>query len=78
MFGGAGNDVILDDAGVDEFSGGAGDDVISVPGFGTGPPSLPFESDAISCGSGDDKVVAHNADRVAGDCEEVDRLGSRD
>ncbi len=76
VFGGSGDDTILDDAGVDEFSGGAGDDVISIPGFGPGPPSLPFESDTISCGPGDDRVVAHRADRVAGDCEEVDRLGS--
>jgi Ca2+-binding RTX toxin-like protein len=78
VFGGSGNDVILDDAGEDHFSGGAGDDVISVPGFGPGPPGLPFESDTISCGPGDDRVVAHRADRVAGDCEDVDRLGSGD
>ncbi len=76
VFGGSGNDILLDDAGVDEFSGGAGDDVIAVPGFGPGPPSLPFESDTISCGPGDDTVVAHGADRVTGDCEEVDRLRS--
>ena len=74
--GGLGNDTILDDAGVDEFSGGAGDDVIAVPGFGPGPPGLPFESDTISCGTGHDRVVAHGVDRVAGDCEEVDRVGS--
>ena len=76
VFGGSGNDTILDDAGVDEFSGGAGDDVIAVPGFGPGPPGLPFESDTISCGTGHDRVVAHKADRAAGDCEEVDRLRS--
>ena len=71
------NDLILDDAGGDEFSGGGGDDVIAVPGFGPGPPGLPLESDTISCGTGYDRVVAHKADRVAGDCEEVERLGSR-
>ncbi len=76
VFGGSGNDIILDDAGEDEFSGGAGDDVIAVPGFGPGPPGLPFESDTISCGPGNDRVVAHGLDRVAGDCEEVDRLGA--
>ena len=77
VFGGLGSDILLDDAGEDEFSGGAGDDVISVPGFGPGPPGLPFESDTISCGPGDDRVVAHRADRVAGDCEDVDRIGYR-
>jgi len=76
LFGGPGNDVLLDDSGEDHFSGGAGNDVISVPGFGPGPPSLPLESDTISCGPGQDRVVAHKVDDVAGDCEEVDRLGS--
>ena len=76
VFGGFGNDLLLDDAGADEFSGGAGDDLIVVPGFGPGPPGLPFESDAISCGPGHDRVVAHRVDHVAGDCEEVDRLRS--
>ena len=75
VFGGPGNDILLDYAGEDEFSGGAGDDVIAVPGFGPGPPGLPFESDTISCGTGNDRVIAHKLDRVAGDCEEVDRLG---
>ncbi len=78
VFGGSGKDtnIILDDAGLDEFSGGAGDDVIAVPGFGLGPPGLPFESDTISCGPGHDRDVAHTVDDVAGDCEEVDCLGS--
>ena len=40
------------------------------------PPGLPLESDTISCGPGHDRVVAHTADRVAGDCEQVDCLGS--
>ena len=40
------------------------------------PPGLPLESDTISCGPGNDRVVAHRLDRVAGDCEEVDRLGA--
>jgi len=75
LFGGSGNDVLLDDAGVDEFSGGAGDDVIAVPGFGPEPPGLPLESDTISCGAGNDRVIAHKLDLVGGDCEEVDRLG---
>jgi hypothetical protein len=76
VFGGPGNDILLDSAGDDEFSGGAGHDAIAVPGFGPGPPGLPLEPDAISCGPGRDRAVAHKVDRVAGDCEEVDRLGS--
>jgi len=76
VFGGPGNDILLDYAGEDEFSGGAGDDVIAVPGFGPGPPGLPLEPDAISCGPGRDRVVARKVGRVAGDREEVDRLGS--
>ena len=75
-FGGPGYDILLDYAGEDEFSGGAGDDVIAVPGFGPGPPGLPLEPDAISCGPGRDRVVARKVGRVAGDREEVDRLGS--
>ena len=74
VFGGSGNDLILDDSGVDHLSGG-GDDVIAIPGFGPGPPGLPFESDTISCGPGKDRVVAHEADHVADDCEEVRRIG---
>lgn len=77
VFGGPGNDLLLDDAGEDSFSGGAGDDVIAIPGFGPGPPGLLFESDAISCGPGDDRVVAHEADQVARDCEQVDLVESR-
>jgi len=76
VFGGPGNDILLNYAGEDEFSGGAGDDVIAVPGFGPGPPGLPLEPDAISCGPGRDRVVARKVGRVAGDREEVDRLGS--
>lgn len=75
VFGGPGDDLLLDDSGVDLFSGGAGDDVIAVPGFGPGPPSLPFESDIILCGPGDDRVIAHEADYVADDCEKVRRIG---
>lgn len=74
VFGGRGDDVLLDDAGVDAFSGGGGDDVIAVPGFGPGPPGLPFESDRISCGPGNDRVVAHEVDLVAADCEVVNRI----
>lgn len=76
IFGGPGNDILLDDAGVDAFHGGEGNDVIGIPGFGPGAPSLPFESDAITCGPGNDRVTAHAVDQVAGDCEVVEIVGS--
>lgn len=63
-----------EDVGLDYFSGGPGDDAISVPGFGPGPPELYEESDAISCGPGLDRVEAHPLDLVAADCETVKRV----
>lgn len=59
---------------MDQFVGEGGDDVIAVPGFGPGPPGLPSKPDVISCGTGDDRVVAHLVDLVATDCEEVERI----
>lgn len=76
IHGGPGNDILLDDAGVDAFFGGRGNDVIGVPGFGPGSPSLPFESDTISCGPGNDRVIAHAVDQVVRDCEDVVIVGS--
>jgi len=61
----------LDDLGEDFFSGGPGDDVISVAGFGPGPPELFEESDEIVCGGSLDGVDAHPSDVVADDCKEV-------
>jgi Ca2+-binding RTX toxin-like protein len=72
----AGDDILRGGLGDDTLGGNPGDDAIAVPGFGPGPPGLPLEPDAISCGPGRDRVVAQKVDRVAGDCEEVDRLGS--
>lgn len=59
--------VVQGTLGTDEVAGGNAPDT---------PPTLPLESDTISCGPGHDRVVAHWVDRVAGDCEEVDRLGT--
>ena len=59
-----GHDTLIDLAGDDVLRGGLGDDTLG------GNP------DAISCGPGRDRVVAHKVDRVAGDREEADRLGS--
>ncbi len=74
MFGGAGDDLLLDDVGEDLYSGGPGDDTISAPGFGPGPPELYVESDVIFCGPGFDEVDAHPFDLVAADCEVVTRI----
>ena len=59
--------VVQGTLGADEVAGGNAPDT---------PPTLPLESDTISCGPGHDRVVAHTADRVAGDCEQVGCLGS--
>ena len=74
IIGGPGDDLLLDDAGVDRFFGGPGNDRISVPAFGPGPPGLPLEPDRISCGPGNDEVLAHPADRVRPNCERVRRF----
>jgi Ca2+-binding RTX toxin-like protein len=71
VYAGRGADLVLDDLGEDFLSGGPGDDVISVAGFGPGPPELFEESDEIVCGDGLDEVDAHPSDVVANDCEEV-------
>jgi Ca2+-binding RTX toxin-like protein len=71
-----GDDLLRGEEGDDTFTDLAGDDAIAVPGFGPGPPGLPLEPDAIACGPGRDRAIAHTVDDVAGDCEEVGRLGS--
>jgi len=76
VYGGGGHDLLLDDVGLDLLSGGPGHDIISVPGFGPGPPELYVESDAIFCGPGFDEVDAHPFDLVASDCEVITRISS--
>ena len=61
---GSGDDEIHGGAGRDSFSGGSGDDVIYARGS---------EKENIKCGSGDDVVFADNKDKVAKDCETVNR-----
>jgi Ca2+-binding RTX toxin-like protein len=61
--GGAGNDVIAGLGGPDQISGGAGNDRLD------GGPGL----DTIRCGPGRDTVIAARNDRVARDCERVQR-----
>jgi hypothetical protein len=87
--GGAGNDNIDGGFGDDTITGGPGQDTISgdLRGGDCGPLwcKLPFgndtidardgERDSISCGVGDDTVLADAIDVVAGDCEHVTRGG---
>jgi Ca2+-binding RTX toxin-like protein len=64
--GGAGNDVLRGNEGVDSVAGGAGDDSIDVQGN---------RADVVSCGEGNDTVLANASDAVSPDCENVDRGG---
>lgn len=72
--GGRGRDALIDGLGRDVFKGGLGNDEIAPPGVGPGPPGLYRQSDSVSCGPGDDRVIAHPLDEVAADCEVVRRL----
>jgi hypothetical protein len=57
--------MIVGGAGADLLIGGGGDDQIGDPG-----PGAP---DDIRCGDGEDFVEASTGDRVASDCERVER-----
>jgi Ca2+-binding RTX toxin-like protein len=70
MYGGDGNDT-LDDAprthhDHDYYNGGSGNDEIF---------SRDGVRDTIVCGSGDDVAKVDHRDSVAGDCEDVIRIG---
>jgi hypothetical protein len=60
--GGAGNDVLTGNAGVNSLRGGAGDD---------GLRSADATADSAQCGAGTDTVEADTLDAVAPDCETV-------
>jgi Ca2+-binding RTX toxin-like protein len=64
LSGGAGNDTLRGNKGVDTHAGGAGDDLIDARGD---------RGDVVSCGDGNDTVLADAADSIALDCETVDR-----
>ncbi len=59
-----GNDTLFGGHGSDVLLGGPGDDRIL---------SRDGDRDSISCGPGNDAVVADKDDQVAGDCQQVDR-----
>jgi Ca2+-binding RTX toxin-like protein len=62
--GGPGNDTLRGNREVDTHNGGGGDDFIDSRGD---------QGDIVNCGSGNDTVRADPADRIAADCEIVDR-----
>lgn len=64
LAGGSGNDILRGNKGVDTHAGGAGDDLIDARGD---------RGDVVSCGDGNDTVMADAADSIALDCETVDR-----
>ena len=64
LAGGSGNDKLRGLKGVDTHAGGAGDDLIDARGD---------RGDVVSCGDGNDTVMADAADSIALDCETVDR-----
>lgn len=66
LLGGAGRDEIYGQRGADRVVGGSGNDLIVV--------DLPSgdESDAVSCGYGDDTVYANRKDGVSKNCETVE------
>jgi hypothetical protein len=66
--GGSGNDQINAGTGADRVSGGSGRDLINV---------RDGKRDRVSCGSGRDRVLADAVDRVAKDCERVQRSRRR-
>jgi Ca2+-binding RTX toxin-like protein len=62
LSGGAGNDAISGGEAADVLDGGEGDDTIT---------SRDGASDTVTCGAGNDTVIADTSDKVAADCENV-------
>jgi hypothetical protein len=62
LIGGSGGDRLVGGAGADRLIGGEGDDHIT---------ARDGEVDSVSCGGGDDAVVADAEDEVGADCEHV-------
>lgn len=78
VIGSPGPDVITGDAGSNSLTGSGGADVLS---GGGGSDSInarlqdtPADTDTVTCGAGDDVVVANENDTVAVDCERI-RVG---
>jgi Ca2+-binding RTX toxin-like protein len=67
LAGGPGNDTLRGEKGIDTHSGGDGDDLIDSRGD---------RPDVVTCGIGNDTVMADAVDSIAPDCETVDRGGA--
>jgi Ca2+-binding RTX toxin-like protein len=73
LYGRGGNDRLFGLAGADRLDGGRGRDTLS---GGPGNDTILVRDgarDSVSCGPGRDRVVADRVDRVARDCERVER-----
>ena len=66
--GGAGDDLLKAGGGTDNVKGGSGDDSLA---------TADRIRDAVSCGSGVDRVSADARDRINSDCEQVDRPATK-
>ena len=66
--GGAGGDLLKAGGGTDNVKGGSGDDSLA---------TADRFRDAVSCGSGVDRVSADARDRINSDCEQVDRPATK-
>ena len=73
LSGGGGVDVIRGDAGNDRLSGGRSRDSLLGNSGDDRINALDGARDRISCGTGNDRVVADRIDRVAGNCETIRR-----
>ena len=62
LTGGAKRDILYGEGGKDKLSGGAAKDIFEVEGG---------KKDKVTCGTGNDKVFADAADKIAADCEKV-------
>lgn len=71
--GGAGDDALYGKWGDDLLVGGGGRDLLSGAAGDDNIGSLDGRADRVSCGEGDDVVMADLADLVAADCEIVER-----
>lgn len=69
--GGGGNDDVAGGLGADVLKGGSGDEFIIHGPFRPALGSVDRAKDVISCGPGDDAVLAGKNDRISSDCETV-------
>src|SRR5438046_829613 len=73
MNGNAGSDDITGDAGNDDITGGKGNDVLAGNRGRDTIHARDGRTDRINCGKGEDTVKADDKDKVASNCEHVQR-----